>query len=172
MNHCFYHVKNFQRSEDDVSQFDTKFTKQIPVDSPEDSMLSESANMMFQVIELKHNCLNFLIISFIIIKGFTYVAPGILEEMNQTRVVTARSPRRNPRGRDEQMLRVFPGASSSVADISNQPQFYPNSSQFQNNNRHNHIIKNFRQSPHLQGFANTPTNDDVNMEDPNAHQNV
>jgi hypothetical protein len=38
-----------QRSEDDVSQFDTKFTKQIPVDSPEESMLSESANMMFQV---------------------------------------------------------------------------------------------------------------------------
>lgn len=41
-----------QRSEDDVSQFDTKFTKQIPVDSPEESTLSESANMMFQVSAL------------------------------------------------------------------------------------------------------------------------
>lgn len=40
---------NLQRSEDDVSQFDTKFTKQIPVDSPEESTLSESANMIFQV---------------------------------------------------------------------------------------------------------------------------
>lgn len=42
-------ILSLQRSEDDVSQFDTKFTKQIPVDSPEESMLSESANMMFQV---------------------------------------------------------------------------------------------------------------------------
>lgn len=40
---------SFQRSEDDVSQFDTKFTKQIPVDSPDDSTLSESANLIFQV---------------------------------------------------------------------------------------------------------------------------
>lgn len=39
----------FQRSEDDVSQFDTKFTKQIPVDSPDESTLSESANLIFQV---------------------------------------------------------------------------------------------------------------------------
>jgi ribosomal protein S6 kinase beta len=38
-----------QRSEDDVSQFDTKFTKQIPIDSPDDSMLSESVNLIFQV---------------------------------------------------------------------------------------------------------------------------
>ena len=38
-----------QRSEDDVSQFDTKFTRQIPIDSPEESTLSESANLMFQV---------------------------------------------------------------------------------------------------------------------------
>lgn len=64
-------------SEDDVSQFDTKFTKQIPVDSPDDTTLSESANLIFQ--------------------GFTYVAPSVLEEMQQPRVVTARSPRRTPR---------------------------------------------------------------------------
>lgn len=62
-------------SEDDVSQFDTKFTKQTPIDSPEDSTLSESANMVFQ--------------------GFTYVAPSVLEEMNRPpRVVKARSPRK------------------------------------------------------------------------------
>lgn len=35
--------------EDDVSQFDTKFTKQTPIDSPDESTLSESANMVFQV---------------------------------------------------------------------------------------------------------------------------
>ncbi|KAL1395497.1 hypothetical protein pipiens_011203, partial [Culex pipiens pipiens] len=70
-------IKPILRSEDDVSQFDTKFTKQIPVDSPDDSTLSESANLIFQ--------------------GFTYVAPSVLEEMQQPRVVTARSPRRMPR---------------------------------------------------------------------------
>lgn len=36
-------------SEDDVSQFDTKFTKQTPIDSPDESTLSESANLVFQV---------------------------------------------------------------------------------------------------------------------------
>lgn len=43
-------IKPVLRSEDDVSQFDTKFTKQIPVDSPEESTLSESANLIFQVL--------------------------------------------------------------------------------------------------------------------------
>ncbi|KAF6203917.1 hypothetical protein GE061_002255 [Apolygus lucorum] len=62
-------------SEDDVSQFDTKFTKQTPIDSPEDSTLSESANMVFQ--------------------GFTYVAPSVLEEMKAPpRIIKARSPRK------------------------------------------------------------------------------
>ena len=37
------------KGDDDVSQFDTKFTKQTPVDSPDDSMLSESANQVFLV---------------------------------------------------------------------------------------------------------------------------
>lgn len=36
-------------SEDDVSQFDTKFTRQTPIDSPDESTLSESANLVFQV---------------------------------------------------------------------------------------------------------------------------
>lgn len=42
-------IKPVLRSEDDVSQFDTKFTKQIPVDSPVFSTLSESVNSIFQV---------------------------------------------------------------------------------------------------------------------------
>lgn len=62
--------------EDDVSQFDTKFTKQTPIDSPDESTLSESANLVFQ--------------------GFTYVAPSVLEEMYKPpRIVKARSPRKS-----------------------------------------------------------------------------
>ena len=38
-----------QSGEEDVSQFDSKFTRQTPVDSPDDSMLSESASNIFQV---------------------------------------------------------------------------------------------------------------------------
>ncbi|KAJ1531879.1 hypothetical protein ONE63_000527 [Megalurothrips usitatus] len=65
--------------EDDVSQFDIKFTKQTPIDSPDESTLSESANMVFQ--------------------GFTYVAPSVLEEMHKgPRIVKARSPRKGPFG--------------------------------------------------------------------------
>lgn len=55
-------------SEEDVSQFDTKFTEMTPLDSPDDSMLSESANRVFL--------------------GFTYVAPSVLEAMAKP---TARS---------------------------------------------------------------------------------
>lgn len=36
-------------NEEDVSQFDTKFTRQTPVDSPDDTVLSESANQVFLV---------------------------------------------------------------------------------------------------------------------------
>ncbi|XP_053417459.1 ribosomal protein S6 kinase beta-2 isoform X7 [Nycticebus coucang] len=35
------------QSEEDVSQFDTRFTRQTPVDSPDDMALSESANQAF-----------------------------------------------------------------------------------------------------------------------------
>lgn len=64
------------KSADDTSQFDEQFTATVPVDSPVESTLSESANLIFQ--------------------GFTYVAPSVLEEMytQQPRVVHARSPRR------------------------------------------------------------------------------
>ncbi|KAI7688230.1 hypothetical protein SSS_06424 [Sarcoptes scabiei] len=52
-------------SEDDVSQFDSKFTEQMPIDSPEESShLSKSINEMFV--------------------GFTYVAPSVLEELNRS----------------------------------------------------------------------------------------
>ncbi|CAI5644466.1 unnamed protein product [Oreochromis niloticus] len=44
--------KPFLQSADDVSQFDSKFTSQTPVDSPDDSMLSESANQVFLSAEV------------------------------------------------------------------------------------------------------------------------
>ncbi|MEE6513316.1 hypothetical protein FKM82_020883 [Ascaphus truei] len=39
--------KPLLQSEEDVSQFDSKFTRQTPVDSPDDATLSESANQVF-----------------------------------------------------------------------------------------------------------------------------
>ncbi|XP_022110503.1 ribosomal protein S6 kinase beta-1-like isoform X1 [Acanthaster planci] len=61
-------------NDEDVSQFDTKFTKEPPVDSPDDSMLSESMDQIFL--------------------GFTYIAPSVLESMQRPHVVKARSPRK------------------------------------------------------------------------------
>lgn len=57
-----------QSGEDDVSQFDSKFTKQTPVDSPDDHMLSESANMVFEV---RTELILFLFILFIIVSKET-----------------------------------------------------------------------------------------------------
>jgi len=47
---CVCHLLlSLQQSAEDVSQFDSKFTSQTPVDSPDDSTLSESANQAFLV---------------------------------------------------------------------------------------------------------------------------
>ncbi|MEQ2159071.1 Ribosomal protein S6 kinase beta-1 [Goodea atripinnis] len=68
----------WQQSADDVSQFDSKFTSQTPVDSPDDSTLSESANQVFL--------------------GFTYVAPSVLENLKEkfSFEPKVRSPRKFP----------------------------------------------------------------------------
>ncbi|KAF6715336.1 Ribosomal protein S6 kinase beta-1 [Oryzias melastigma] len=70
--------KPFLQSADDVSQFDSKFTSQTPVDSPDDSTLSESANQVFL--------------------GFTYVAPSVLENVKErfSFEPKLRSPRKFP----------------------------------------------------------------------------
>jgi p70 ribosomal S6 kinase len=71
--------KPLLKSEDDVCQFDSKFTKQAPIDSPVDSHLSESANQVFL--------------------GFTYVAPSVLTELysdSWTSSRAIRSPRKVP----------------------------------------------------------------------------
>ncbi|EDV97746.1 ribosomal protein S6 kinase beta-2 isoform X2 [Drosophila grimshawi] len=90
-------IKPLLRSEDDVSQFDTRFTRQIPVDSPDDTTLSESANLIFQ--------------------GFTYVAPSILEEMHRANRMPARSPRRTPRHQhpDNSFRLQFPSVNPNVS---------------------------------------------------------
>uniref|UniRef100_A0A158PBX3 Ribosomal protein S6 kinase n=1 Tax=Angiostrongylus cantonensis TaxID=6313 RepID=A0A158PBX3_ANGCA len=65
------------KSEEDASLFDTRFTKMTPVDSPCDSTFSLTGDNPFA--------------------GFTYVAPSVLEAMNQPdppQVIRARSPRR------------------------------------------------------------------------------
>uniref|UniRef100_A0A3Q3GWF7 Ribosomal protein S6 kinase beta-2 n=1 Tax=Kryptolebias marmoratus TaxID=37003 RepID=A0A3Q3GWF7_KRYMA len=51
------------QSEEDVSQFDTRFTRQTPVDSPDDSTLSHSAELAFA--------------------GFSFVAPSVLESLKE-----------------------------------------------------------------------------------------
>lgn len=68
--------KPYLQSDDDVSQFDTRFTHQTPVDSPDDTSLSESANQAFL--------------------GFTYVAPSVLESLKEgfSFEPKIRSPRR------------------------------------------------------------------------------
>lgn len=50
-------------SDEDTSQFDQRFTKETPVDSPCDSMLSDSVDKVFQ--------------------GFTYVAPSMMESLKR-----------------------------------------------------------------------------------------
>lgn len=51
------------QSDEDVSQFDTRFTRQTPVDSPDDTALSHSHDHAFT--------------------GFTYVAPSVLESLKE-----------------------------------------------------------------------------------------
>ncbi|XP_065113834.2 ribosomal protein S6 kinase beta-2-like [Paramisgurnus dabryanus] len=51
------------QSDDDVSQFDSHFTRQTPVDSPDDTTLSDAAANTFA--------------------GFTYVAPSVLESLKE-----------------------------------------------------------------------------------------
>lgn len=52
-------LKHLQKSEDDVSQFDSKFTKQPAVDSPVTHVLSESANKQFVVSSYKNHAVLF-----------------------------------------------------------------------------------------------------------------
>lgn len=95
-----------------MSQFDSKFTSQTPVDSPDDSTLSESANQAFLVRDwartttvspppppcLHHHqvlCVDTLLL-LVFPQGFTYVAPSVLENMKEkfSFEPKIRSPRR------------------------------------------------------------------------------
>lgn len=118
-----------QQSEDDVSQFDTKFTRQVPVDSPVFSILSESANSIFQVSMCGLSGVFFVFVFVVVVlsacelctnenfvqQGFTYVAPSILEEMHTSRIASARSPRRNRHIREENIRLSFQQRNAAAA---------------------------------------------------------
>merc|ERR1711962_1968185 len=78
-------------SEDDVSQFDSNFTRQTPVDPPCGASLSESVNLVFQ--------------------GFTYVAPSVLDSMSDMQRSSEFRPRSVRRPRVGSLVR---GASGSL----------------------------------------------------------
>lgn len=86
------------KGEDDVSLFDTRFTKQPAIDSPEESTLSESANLVFQ--------------------GFTYVAPSVLEDAFKPHIIRARSPRKHSGGI---MFRTFNNLASLQPSFTTPP---------------------------------------------------
>jgi len=85
-------------SDDDVSQFDSNFTKQTPVDSPCGASLSESVNLVFQ--------------------GFTYVAPSVLEDMQRSEF-RPRSVRR-PRVGSLSRTGVYPSSVTMVGGTASQ----------------------------------------------------
>lgn len=72
---CEPPIKPMLTSEEDTSLFDTRFTGQPPIDSPDESSISESFNRSFL--------------------GFTYVAPSLLDEAHKFPNHSSRSPRKN-----------------------------------------------------------------------------
>ena len=77
-----------------MSQFDSNFTRQTPVDSPCGASLSESVNLVFQVNPLSLYLMTYSYPA-LLLQGFTYVAPSVLEEMqkNDFRPRSVRRPR-------------------------------------------------------------------------------
>lgn len=62
----------WQRGADDVSQFDSRFTAQTPIDSPVDAKISESANLNFQVCQTVHSCGEQILMLLIIMEQRVY----------------------------------------------------------------------------------------------------
>ena len=54
-NFFYFFYFYLQTCEEDVSQFDQRFTKETPIDSPCDKMLSESVDQIFQVSDFGLN---------------------------------------------------------------------------------------------------------------------
>ena len=128
-------IKPVLTSDEDVSQFDTKFTKQTPIDSPDDSMLSESANNVFL--------------------GFTYIAPSVLEEMQRPFAVKGRhhSPRKI---NSPEILNITKGAPKLLATThhSDEQPMDCSTTNFSNNNNntfHSQLLSNIQpnRSPSL-----------------------
>ncbi|VBB31056.1 unnamed protein product, partial [Acanthocheilonema viteae] len=81
-------------SEDDVSLFDSKFTKMTPVDSPCEQNISLSVNPF---------------------EGFTYIAPSVLEEMPKPKPNNARSPLKSQRNVSVKI--ASPSIANSDGDV-------------------------------------------------------
>jgi p70 ribosomal S6 kinase len=89
--------------DEDVSQFDPKFTQLAPIDSPVDTSISESADLNFQ--------------------GFSYVAPSLLAEELESQALRhrPRSPRKNlmsPRLKAPPTKQVFGFSVDSISRVS------------------------------------------------------
>uniref|UniRef100_A0A8C6TNW0 Ribosomal protein S6 kinase B2 n=1 Tax=Neogobius melanostomus TaxID=47308 RepID=A0A8C6TNW0_9GOBI len=94
-------------SEEDVSQFDTRFTRQTPVDSPDDTTLSHSAELAFA--------------------GFTYVAPSVLESLKEgfSFEPKARTMRRHNSSPGTPISPQFSSAGPFKASMDGEPDFSP-----------------------------------------------
>lgn len=155
------------KNEEDVSLFDTKFTRQSPVDSPDNCPLSESANQVFQ--------------------GFTYVAPSVLESISEHfEKPKLRSPRKVNGGMPVSPMKVdsmWPSQHSStqkinVDDMDCTPVVVTSSQPFMNNTKtiFNTVVTpqsshkafaagasgNPLNSPHLKNLTATPNFGDAN----------
>lgn len=123
-----------------MSQFDTRFTRQTPVDSPDDTALSESANQAFLVrsggpvvlgtragIVTEEWCVLSTPAPTSTRQGFTYVAPSVLDSIREgfNFQPKLRSPRRLnssprtpirsvPQGRGGQEISSSSGSASSL----------------------------------------------------------
>eukprot|EP00112_Aurelia_sp_Birch-Aquarium-sp1_P000996 Seg1095.24 transcript_id=Seg1095.24/GoldUCD/mRNA.D3Y31 product="Ribosomal protein S6 kinase beta-1" pseudo=true protein_id=Seg1095.24/GoldUCD/D3Y31 len=114
----------------DVSQFDQRFTKQTPVDSPCDSAISESVNKIFA--------------------GFTYVAPSVLEDLyktfNGSPEFSLRSPRRGTKGRTSSPVSPLKIAGTGTSQFGFEREWRPDSSSSKKANAHR--VLDFNQSEH------------------------
>ena len=106
------------------SQFDANFTKQTPVDSPCGASLSESVNLVFQVIPLEDRMSPYLMVfsfsrcqivcrrfNLAAFQGFTYVAPSVLDSMSDMQRSSEFRPRSVRRPRVGSLVR---GGSGSL----------------------------------------------------------
>jgi p70 ribosomal S6 kinase len=114
-----------KKKEDDTSNFDNKFTKQTPVDSPDDSTLSESANEVFKVEPIDVGAVFDWVVSGLHVCGAFGAGSRVQEQREEqtappepvhVRAARPRRRRRPPAHRRPQ-LRQQPPGGGTVAPI-------------------------------------------------------